>query len=428
MKSLRFRRVAACLAASGFAWCIPDAEAQSVEEFYKGKTVRMVVASDPGGGYDVYARTFAPHYARHIPGQPHIIVQNMQGAGGVLATNWLYNVAPKDGTAIGMTQRGVPFLPLFGKQGPTFDPTKFNWIGSLNNETGVITLWHTAKVKTLQEAMQTESLVGGSGPNDTETYPALLNNTIGTKFRIISGYPSTTGITLAMERGEVDGLSQSWGSLITEKPDWVRDKKISVLVQITGVKHPDLPDVPVVMDYVKDPEHRAIWQLMLAQKAMGRPFVAPPGLPADRVKALQDAFDAAVKDPVFVAEMNKTKKELTPVSGPEIAKMIAEVAAAPKEILAKVESYTNYRGQRQMVKIADEKHTGKVTKVEDGGRALAIDASGKEVSTKISGSRTKLQLDGKEAKREQLQAGQTCTITVKPGAAEADLIDCKSGS
>ncbi len=427
MKPISKRRVAAVMAASGFALCVSEVQAQSVAEFYKGKTIRMVVASDPGGGYDVYARTFAPHYARHIPGQPHIVVQNMQGAGGVLATNWVYGVAPKDGTAIGMTQRGVPFLPLFGKQGPTFDPTKFNWIGSLNNETGVITLWHTSKVKTLQDAMQTEALLGGSGPNDTETYPALLNNTIGTKFRIISGYPSTTGITLAMERGEIEGLSQSWGSVATEKPDWVRDRKISVLVQITGVKHPDLPDVPVIMDYVKDPEHRAIWQLMLAQKAMGRPFLAPPDIPAERATALQAAFDAAVRDPAFVAEMERTKKELTPVSGPEIAKMIAEVAAAPKEILAKVESFTDYRGQRQTVKIADEKHSGKVTKVEEGGRALAISAGGKEVSTKISASRTKLQLDGKEAKREDLRAGLTCTITTKPGNAEADIIDCQSG-
>ena len=432
MKSTGFRRGAAVSAVSGavvaLAFAVTPVQAQSVAEFYKGKTIRMVVASDPGGGYDVYARTFAPHYARHIPGQPHIIVQNMQGAGGVLATNWIYGVAPKDGTAIAMTQRGVPFLALFGKQGPTFDPTKFNWIGSLNNETGVITLWHTSKVKTLEEAMKTESLIGGSGPNDTETYPALMNNTIGTKFRIISGYPSTTGISLAMERGEIEGMSQSWGSVITEKPDWVRDKKISVLVQITAVKHKDMPNVPTIMEYVKDPEHRIIWQLMLAQKAMGRPFVAPPDIPADRAKALQAAFDATVADPQFIAEMERTKKELTPVSGPEIAKMIAEVAAAPKEILAKVESYTDYRGQRQMVKLADEKHSGKVTKVEDGGRALVINANGKVVTAKISGSRTKLQLDGKEAKREQLKAGLTCTITAKPGAEDADSIECKSGS
>lgn len=428
MKSFSLRTAVTVLLAGGGALCNSAVSAQSVAEFYKGKTIRMVVASDPGGGYDVYARTFAPHYARHIPGQPHIIVQNMQGAGGVLATNWLYDVAPKDGTAIGMTQRGVPFLALFGKKGPTFDPTKFNWIGSLNNETGVITLWHTSKVKTIEEAMKTETLIGGSGPNDTETYPALMNNTIGTKFRIISGYPSTTGISLAMERGEVDGMSQSWGSVITEKPDWVRDKKISVLVQITAVKHKDMPNVPTIMDYVKDPEHRTIWQLMLAQKAMGRPFVAPPNIPADRAKALQVAFDATMKDKAFIAEMAKTGKELTPVGGAEIAKMIAEVASAPKAVLTKVESYTNYRGTRQMVKIADEKHTGKVTKVVDGGRALSISAGGKEFSTKISGSRTMLKLDGKEAKREQLRAGLTCTITSKPGNQEADLIDCKSGS
>ena len=172
MKTNHLRRVAAVTFAAGLTLCMADAHAQSVAEFYKGKTIRLVVASDPGGGYDVYARTFAPHYARNIPGSPNIIVQNMQGAGGVLATNWLYNVAPKDGTAIGMTQRGVPFLPLFGKQGPTFDPTKFNWIGSLNNETGVITLWHTAKVKTLEQAMQTETLIGGKNFGMGSSRPA----------------------------------------------------------------------------------------------------------------------------------------------------------------------------------------------------------------------------------------------------------------
>ena len=175
-----------------------------------------------------------------------------------------------------MPQRGTPFLAFFGKPGPKFDPVKFNWIGSLNNETGVITLWHTAKVKTLKDALEKESLIGGSGPNDTESYPALMDNTIGTKFRIISGYPSTTAISLAMERGEVDGLSQSWSSLKSEHPDWVKNKTLSILVQVGSEKHPDLPDVPTIMEFVKNPEHKAA---MIAESL---------GFPADARRVVEE--------------------------------------------------------------------------------------------------------------------------------------------
>jgi tripartite-type tricarboxylate transporter receptor subunit TctC len=424
----RLLRYAVCAGlASGTAFLDNPAQAASVADFYKGKDIKLVVGSDPGGGYDVYARALARHFTKHLPGKPNIIVQNMQGAGGVVATNWLYNIAPKDGTVFGMPQRGTPFLAFFGKPGPKFDPVKFNWIGSLNNETGVITLWHTAKVKTLQDAMEQVSLIGGSGPNDTESYPALMDNTIGTKFRIISGYPSTTAISLAMERGEVDGLSQSWSSLKSEHPDWVKNKTLSILVQISNVKHPDLPNVPTVMEFVKNPEHKAIWNIMLAQKAMGRPFTAPPGVPKDRVNALRAAFDATVKDPAFIADIGKQGRELTPVSGKEVQAMLQEIAAQPKSLLAKVDDYITYKGKKEMVKIKSVENTGKITKVEGGGREIAVKAGGKEVTTKISGSRTKLMLDGKKAKRDQLQVGMNCTVTAPAGSDEAAKVDCHSG-
>lgn len=428
MKSRVFLCVACAALAGGMTLSSKPVHADAVADFYKGKDLKLVVGSDAGGGYDVYARALVRHFAKHLPGHPNIIVQNMQGAGGVVATNWLYNISPKDGTVFGMPQRGTPFLPFFGKPGPKFDPVKFNWIGSLNNETGVITLWHTAKVKTLKDALEKESLIGGSGPNDTESYPALMDNTIGTKFRIISGYPSTTAISLAMERGEVDGLSQSWSSLKSEHPDWVKNKTLSILVQVGSEKHPDLPNVPTIMEFVKDPEHKAIWNIMLAQKAMGRPFAAPPGVPEDRVKALRAAFDATVKDPAFTADLGQQGRELTPVSGLEIQKMLQEVASQPKSLLAKVDDYITYKGKKEMAKVQSGKHAGKIAKIEDGGRAIVISADGKNVKSSISGSRTELLLNGKKAKRDQLKVGMNCTVSGPTGSEEAAKIDCRSAN
>ncbi len=417
----------AAVALAAAALASPGA-AQSPAEFYKGKQVHMIVGSDPGGGYDTYARSLARHLERHLPGKPTLLVQNMQGAGGVVATNWLYNKAPKDGTYIGMPQRGTPFLAFFGKKGPQFDPVKFNWLGSLNNETGVITVWHTVPVKTIEDAMKTTVLIGGSGPNDTETYPALMNNTIGTKFRIISGYPSTTAVALAMERGEVQGLSQSWSSFKSEKPDWVRDKILTTLVQISNVKHPDLPNVPTVMEYVKNPEHKAIWNIMLAQKAMGRPFVAPPGVPQDRVEALRAAFAATAKDPVFVKDMEKQGRELLPVGGAEIQKMLEEVGRQPKALLAKVDSYITYKGPKETAKVEMAVHKGKVTEIGKGGRSIKFMHQGKAVAAKISGSRTAVTLDGKTAKRDAIKPGMTCEVTYPGPGEEAKTVHCAASS
>ena len=187
-------------------------------DFYQGKTLRLVVSSDTGGGYDAYARTFATYLRRHIPGEPTIIVQNMPGAGGMAAANWTFNVAPKDGTVLLLHQRGIPFHPYLGEKSAMFVPTDFNWIGSFNSETGITAMWHTAKVKTFEDVFKETAVLGGSGPNDSETYPFLMNNTIGTKFRIVSGYKSNVTAWLAMERGEVEGVSGSWASLKANRP------------------------------------------------------------------------------------------------------------------------------------------------------------------------------------------------------------------
>lgn len=317
--------------------------AAHAQDFYQGKTLRLVVASDAGGGYDSYARSFVQYLRRYLPGEPTIVVQNMPGAGGLLATNWLANVAPRDGLTIGFSQRGVPFYPYFGDKNAAFDPTAMNWLGSFNSETGVLITWKTSSVKTMSDAVARESIFGGSGPNDSVTYPALMNRTIGTKFKIVSGYKANTDVLLAMERGEVEGLSGSWSSLKAERPQWLRDKQINLLVQIATEKHPDLSDVPLIMDFVKTDEDRAMWQVMLAVATMGRPLVAPPGTPSSRVALLRAAFERTMKDPAFVNDMQTTGRELTPVTGELMQSLLQQISTIPVATLDKLSAYLKSR-------------------------------------------------------------------------------------
>jgi len=331
---LRWTAVFALLAS------VASSGAAAADDFYRGKTLRLIVPSDVGGGYDLYSRSFAPYLKKHIPGEPTIIVQNMPGGGGLLSANWLFNVAPKDGTIIGLMQRGVPFYPFFGDKNAHFVPTEFNWLGSFAAETGTTTVWHTSKAQTMDDAFKEPVLLGGSGPNDSETYPHLMNNTIGTKFRLVSGYRANSAIFLAMERGEVEGVTGSWSSVKSERPNWIRDKQVRVLVQVARSRQPDLPDVPLIMDYVKKDEDKAMWNVILSMAQVGRPVGAPPGIPAELTKILRDAFSATLKDPAFIAEMERGRRELSPENGEAMQKMLEEVAAVPAETLTKLIGYT----------------------------------------------------------------------------------------
>jgi tripartite-type tricarboxylate transporter receptor subunit TctC len=420
--------VSACVGVFAIGVVPPPAAADPIADFYKGKRLQMFSGSEPGGGYDTYARLLARHIVRHIPGKPRIVVQNMPGAGGVVAANFVYNVAAQDGTVIGSIQRAVPFVPIFGRPGPKYEPEKFHWLGSLNNEVGVVTVWnHTTKVRSLQDAMQQEVLVAGTGPNDTEIYPALLNNTLGTRFKIIAGYPSTSAADLAIERGEVMGVSASFSSMVARNPDW--REKTSVLVQLSTVPHPDLSKkgVPMVLDLLKDKgeEVTTIWRLMLTQKAMGRPFMMGPRVPADRVAAMRKALADTVKDKVFMAEADKQKREVEFVSGEDIQEMIVRVAAAPKGIIAKMEAYTSYKGEKGKARVELARHTGKVTATPNDARQIVIQHEGKDVMAKVSGSRTKITVGGKPAKRDAVKVGMTCTFTYPAPGEEANNVDCK---
>ena len=318
--------------------------AAQAEDFYRGKTVRLVVPSAPGGGYDSYGRTLAQFMAKHIAGEPTVVVQNMPGGGGLTAANWLFNIAPKDGLTFGMIQRGVPFYPYFGDKNALFKPAEFVWLGSLAAEVGAVSVFHTSKAKTMADAFSFPILLGGSGPNDSETYPHLMNNTIGTKFKIVSGYKSNTETLLAIERGEVEGLSGSWSSMKANRPAWVANKQVRALVQIARAKQPDLPDVPLVMDFVKDPEHRAMWNVALAMAQVGRPVAAPPGIPTEQADILRKAFWDTMQDPAFVADMEKNRREVSPENAESMERILKEVAATPESTLAKLATYMQASG------------------------------------------------------------------------------------
>ncbi len=272
---------------------------EDVAKFYAGRNLTVIVGSTTGGGYDFNARTVGRHIARHIPGAPGVIVQNMPGAGSIVATNHVYNVAPQDGSVIGAVQRPIPFEPFFDEKGVRFDVRKINWLGSTTSEVGVVVAWHTAPQRTFDDVLEKEMIVGGNGPaTDTELFARALNRELGAKFRIVAGYPGESQIILAMERGEIQGVANwSWNNIPAKHPDWLRDGKIKLLLQLGLRKHPALPDVPLILDLARDADQRKLFETMMQMKELGRPYFVAPGVPADRVAALRAAFSATMKDP-----------------------------------------------------------------------------------------------------------------------------------
>jgi tripartite-type tricarboxylate transporter receptor subunit TctC len=334
---MKFRHVAAASATLALL-AAGSARADALSDFYTGKTITVIVGADSGGGYDAQGRLMARHIGRFLPGTPNAIVQNMPGAGSLTAANQLYNVSPKDGTVMGLLQRGVFSAKFTNPQGVRFDLTKFNWVGNLSAETGVVIAWANSPFKTIEDVMKQEMLVGGTGPHiDTETSPRMMNALIGTKFKIISGYPGTTDAVLAMERGEVQGMGDwSWSNVKTRRPDYLREGKIRVLMQMSTQKEPDLPNVPLAMDFVKTPEQRELMTLFLAQKSAARPVVAPPGIPADRVKAIRAAFDKMIVDADFLKDATQAKLDIDPAPAAAIERVIEIFAKTSEETGAKL--------------------------------------------------------------------------------------------
>jgi tripartite-type tricarboxylate transporter receptor subunit TctC len=327
MQSALTSRTFAAIVAVGALGAEP-ALAQSVTDFYKGKTVTLIISSAAGGGYDALARTIANHLGKHIPGSPAVIVRNMAGAGGIVATNHLYSVAAKDGTVIGGVQNNTPFEPLFGTKAATYDPLKFNWLGTPSIEVAMLTVWHKAPVNTWQDARTQEITVGSSGVNSTPSfYGRLLNETLGLKQKIIVGYESQTQAFLAMERGEVDGYpSVFYSALMSTRPTWYKDKLIKILVQMGLEKEPALPEVPFALDLVSNPEDKLLLTAAYAPLQSGRPYLMPPGVPADRVAAMGAAMMETFRDRDFLAEADKRGLGVnSPRTGQELHDLLTQV-------------------------------------------------------------------------------------------------------
>ena len=332
--------VLGCIAAA-LALPLPAlAQDGAIADFYRGRSITLIVGYSVGGGYDTYARILARHMAKHIAGNPTIVVQNMPGAGSLKAANYIYNVAPKDGTAMGTFGRGIAMEPLIGTSPAQFDATKFLWLGSDTNEAAVVVTWYTAQIKTWDDMLAKPFTVGGEGTgSDPDVYALMLKNVFGAKLRLITGYPGTTEMALAIERGEVDGrASWSWSSLKSLKPDWIAGKKVNLPVQLNLTKSADLPQVPLIGDYATSERQRQILKLVLSRQTMGRPFMAPPGIPADRQAALRKAFADTVADPEFLAEAKVRAQDVNPVGGAELDKLLAELYATPKDVVAETKA------------------------------------------------------------------------------------------
>jgi len=318
------------------------ARADSVEDFYKGRTITVLIGYSPGGSYDAAGRVLARHMGRYIPGNPSLLPQNMPGAGTLNLVNYLYNVAPKDGTAFGIFARGMAMEPLIGGTNAKFDATKLTWIGSAANEISLCATFASSPVKTWHDALTTEFTVAGNGSgSDPDVFANVLRNAFGVKNRLISGYPGSAEISLAMERGEIDGrCGWSWSSIKAEKSQWLAAHKLNLIVQLALEKAADLPDVPLITELATDDRQRQILKLIFSRQTMGRPFAGPPAIPADRAEALRKAFDLTMKDPQFLAEAQMRGLEINPVSGHDIEKLIAELYATPRDVVAQAREAT----------------------------------------------------------------------------------------
>jgi tripartite-type tricarboxylate transporter receptor subunit TctC len=332
--TLRLFGFAAALLAGGALTASAQAPAAN---YYAGKTVQMIIGFGPGGGYDLWARTVARHIGKHLPGNPTVVSQNMPGAGSFTAAAHIYTAAPKDGTVMGIIARDAPLGPLTGQEGARFDPIKMSWLGTPTTETNVCIAYKTAKVKTAQDLFTTELILGDTGPGTgTHSYPKALTSLLGMKFKLIGGYPSSSDVFLAMERGEVDGICESLDSVHGKRPDWIEKKTVNLLFQGGAEPNEEIKDVPFILKFAKNDDDKKAIEFLYAGQGIGRPFVAPPDLPPGVLKMLRDAFAATMKDPEFIAETKQRKLDLAPESGEALEALVKKIYATPKPIVDRI--------------------------------------------------------------------------------------------
>lgn len=326
-----------CALAIGLSLSVP-AWAQSDSAQFKNKEIRLLVGYATGGGYDTYARIVSQHLGKHIAGNPTVIVQNMPGADGVTVANHVYARAPKDGTVIALTNRNIAVAPLLGliePQNVQYKAAEFYWLANLNNEVSVIVVRSDANVKSLEELKQRPVIVGATGlTSNNAIYPYVTNNLLQTKLKVVTGYPGTSHLVLAVERGEIQGIGGwAWSSILVQKPDWIRDKFVVPLLQLSLEKHPDLPNVPLIMDFAKTEDDKQALSLIFAPEAMGRPFFGPPGLQAEAGRILRAAFSAVAKNPDFTAAADKAKLDVSFLDGESLENIVKRLTAASPQAI-----------------------------------------------------------------------------------------------
>jgi tripartite-type tricarboxylate transporter receptor subunit TctC len=333
------------LVAAVLTWVVGGiaARAQSAGDFYRGKQITLVVGSDPGGGYDTLARLVARHITRFIPGNPVVIVENQPGAGSMLMSNRIYNIAPQDGTVIGLVQRGVLIAQLTHQGGAQFQIDKFNWIGNVSRETAITVSWHTTPFQKIEDTFTNEMVVGGTGPtSDTEASARMMNGTMHTRLKIVSGYPGTADVLLAMERGEVQGFADwSWSELKGRHPELLKDHALNILLQGVIEKDPELPGVPSALDYIKDPIDHQVAELYYTMKSVARPILAGPKVPPERIAVLRQAFDAMSKDSGFLADAEQLQLDLHPTPAKSVTDFVSMMTAASPEVAKRITAILN---------------------------------------------------------------------------------------
>ncbi len=423
--SRRAPRIAAALF-STLAPAIETASAEDVAAFYKGRTIEVLAGSEPGSGYDGYARMIARHIGKHIPGNPTVIVRNMPAASGLAEANFLYNQAARDGTVFGIITNNMTVEPLIGNINARFEPGKFVWIGSPDRLVNVCVAWHTTPLRTIADLRAREWLVGGTAARSSTVQQANVFIALGgAKLRVVKGYPSTTSMILALERGELEvACGIGWDS-VKSSTGLLQAGKIVPVMQLGYEKHPELQEVPFIYDMLVDPKMKGVLDFITQRLHIGRAFAAPPNIPAERAQALRDAFWVAVNDPQLLAEAEKIHMEILPARGEDIQKEVAELAATPKAIV----DLTDQVLENRLAQVTDaelnwiEVKDAVLTEVESGGRTIGFADRGIPVKADTGGA--KVTIAGRAAKPNDLKVGLACGISYLGNGDNACQVDCK---
>ena len=412
---------AALLGASALAW--GGGAQASVADFYKGKRIAIYVGNHPGGGYDAYTRLLGRNIGRHVPGKPRTVVRNMPGAAGIRLANYLYNSAKKDGTEIGVFASSSAFAPLFGVKKAKFKIEKFTWIGNIDQTTGTCTAWHTSGFKTFDDLLKRSAIFGATGPTGVNSeHPRGFNALLGAQVKVIHGYPGSTGVLLAMKRGEVQGgCGFALSSLKARRRREWKSGKLVILVQTGFKKHPDLAGVPHLYDYVKTADDKKVLDLIYGRHILGRPLAAPPNIPADRAKALRAAFMATMKDPEFLKGAKTQHLPVEPWDGKKVHEIINKFLNYPPSVVKRARAAMEVG---KVVKVKLKRLSGTITKVSKK-KIKVKDKAGKVYTLKVSGRRSKISIGGKKAKKKALKVGMNCAIRHFGEGDVAKSIKCK---